>query len=75
MITPSKQEKIMAERSAGRPSIYGFHELEMGGIMKFKDSQVKMERIRRAALEYARRAGKVFSTRRLDDKLLIKRIE
>lgn len=65
----------MAERKVGRPGIYGFEDISVGQIVDYPGGAAKIERVRRAALAHARMAGKVFATRKIEGKLLVKRIE
>lgn len=60
------------KRKIGRPPIYDFAGIEVGGCLSVTDH---LEKARRAALEYARRTGKRFSTRKHECLLMITRIE
>lgn len=64
------------QRSAGRPSKYGFEKLEVGNRMSrgFKNSH-QCEKIRSAALAHARRSGKKFTTEIQGDILVVYRQE
>lgn len=65
----------MSDRKIGRPSTYGFEDILVGQIVPYEGVGTAVELIRRAALAHARRCGKIFATRKMPDKILIKRIE
>lgn len=65
---------MTGKKKMGRPSIYGFDLIQVGGEWSMGGADAQLEKIRRAAYSFAQKTGRSFRTTKLAGKIHVQRV-